>query len=185
LKREKQKAEYAFTFGLSLLKRVAVAFLLFLPALVLHLSGSNAPGYDEAVEQAQTTSRPADLWLFLPLGYLFTVAIETPVLLLGLSKKFSFKERLLAGLWLTACTYPVVVLVLPTVFARSSRSLYLLVAEIFAPLAECALFRLVFHDKLGPGPGEKLRSFAVIILANLLSFAFGELMNSTRWIGLF
>jgi hypothetical protein len=156
-----------------------------LPVIFLHLSGSNAQGFDAVVERARTTSRPSDLWLFLPLGYLFTVAIEAPVLLLGLSKKFSFKERFFAGLWQTACTYPVVVLVLPTVFARSPRSLYLLVAETFAPLAECALFRLIFHDRLASALRETLRSFAVITLANLLSFACGELLNSTRWFGLF
>ncbi|MBD0372054.1 MAG: hypothetical protein ICV60_14530 [Pyrinomonadaceae bacterium] len=121
----------------------------------------------------------------MPIGYLFTVAIETPVLLLGLSKKFSFKERLFAGLWLTACTYPIVVLVLPTIFAEASRSLYLLVAETFAPLAECALFRLIFRDRLRHTRREPLRSFAVITLANLLSFIGGELLNSTRWLGLF
>jgi hypothetical protein len=158
---------------------------LLLPVLVLHLSCSIAPGFDATVEPTRTTSRPADLWLFLPLGYLFTVAIETPVLLLGLSKKFSFKERFFAGLWLTACTYPVVVLVLPTIFASSSRGLYLLVAEIFAPVAECALFWLVFHRKTGSDLRETLRSFAVITLANLLSFGGGEFLNSTRWFGLF
>lgn len=151
----------------------------------LHLFCFNALAFDEAVEPTLTTSRPRDLWLFLPLGYLFTIAIETPVLLLGLPKKFSFKERFFAGLWLTACTYPVVVLVLPVVFAYYSRNLYLLVAETFAPVAECALFWLVFRNKLGAGTKTILRSFAVIILANLLSFAGGELLNATRWFGLF
>ena len=156
-----------------------------LPVMFLLLLCFNAFGFDEAGEPTRTTSRPGDLWLFLPLGYLFTVAIETPVLIFGLSKKFSFKERFLAGLWLTACTYPVVVLVLPVLFAESSRTLYLLVAETFAPVAECALFWLVFQDRLGSGVRVKLRSFAVITLANLLSFAFGELLNYTRWFGLF
>jgi hypothetical protein len=153
--------------------------------LTLLLLCFDAFGFDEAVEPARTTSRPQDLWLFLPLGYLFTVAIETPVLLIGLSNKFSFKERFFAGLWLTACTYPVVVLVLPTLFASSPRNLYLLVAETFAPVAECFLFWLVFQDRLRSDTLAKLRSFAVITLANLLSFAFGELLNSTRWFGLF
>src|SRR4051812_14597466 len=85
-----------------------------------------------------------DLWRFLLLGYLFTVAVETPVLLLCLSKRHAPKRRLFAGLWLTACTYPVVVLVLPPLFADTSRALYLAVAETFAPAAECALFYLAF-----------------------------------------
>ena len=132
-----------------------------------------------------TTSRPSDLWLFLPIGYLFTVAIETPVLILGLSKDLSFKQRLFAGLWLTACTYPIVVLVLPVLFASSARSSYLLVAESFAPAAECALFWLAFRHQLGPGITVRLRNFAVIIIANLLSFAGGEILNASGWFGLF
>jgi hypothetical protein len=153
--------------------------------LALHLFCLDAPAFDVAAEPQLTTSNPRDLWLFLPLGYLFTVAIEAPVLVACLPGKFSLKERFFAGLWLTACTYPVVVLVLPTIFASSSRSLYLLVAETFAPVAECALFWFVFRDRLHPGIKGKLRSFAVITLANLLSFGLGELLNATRWFGLF
>ena len=145
----------------------------------------SALAFDVAAEPTVTTSNPRDLWLFLPLGYLFTVMIEAPVLVIGLPKKFSLRERFFAGLWLTACTYPVVVLVLPTIFANSSRGLYLLVAETFAPAAECLLFWLVFRDRLSPGLKGKLPSFAVITLANLLSFALGELLNATRWFGLF
>ncbi len=132
-----------------------------------------------------TTSRPADLWLFLPLGYLVSVAIETPVLILGLSRILSFRQRFFAGLWLTACTYPVVALVLPTLFAAEPRYVYLLVAETFAPVAECLLFWLAFHKKIESGWKTTLRNFSVIVLANLLSFAGGELLNSFRWFGLF
>ena len=163
----------------------AASVRLCLTLLALHIFCFDIPGFDEAIEPQLTTSRPVDLWLFLPVGYLLTVAIETPVLLLGLSKRFSFKERFFAGLWLTACTYPIVVLVLPVLFASSSRNLYLLVAEIFAPVAECALFWLVFHSKLDSRMKGILRSFAVIFLANLLSFAGGEILNSARWFGLF
>jgi hypothetical protein len=113
------------------------------------------------------------------------VAIETPVLVLGLSKDISLKERLFAGLWLTACTYPIVVLVLPILFASSRRDRYLLVAEVFAPLAECALFWLAFHNRKQEKPGTLLRNFAVVIVANLLSFGAGEILNSYRWFGLF
>lgn len=157
-----------------------------LPILALHLFALNAFGFDEAVEPTVTTSRPVDLWLFLPLGYLFTIAIETPVLVIGLSKGLSFRERFFAGLWLTACTYPVVVLVMPVIFADSRRSLYLLVAETFAPVAECALFWLAFRGKPDSSRATTLlRNFAVIVLANLLSFAGGELLNYFRWFGLF
>lgn len=164
------------------MKRKLILLAVF--SLLLLFFCSSVSAFDEAMEPLRTTSRASDLWRFLPVGYLFTVMIEAPVLVLGLSGKFSFRERLFAGLWLTACTYPVVVLVLPTIFAESSRGLYLLVAETFAPAAECALFWLVFRDKLS-GFTPKLRSFTVITLANLLSFALGELMNANRWFGLF
>ncbi|HEX8190099.1 MAG TPA: hypothetical protein VF586_17210 [Pyrinomonadaceae bacterium] len=122
-----------------------------------------------------------DLWRFLPLGYLFTVAVETPVLLLLLSKRHGPKRRLFAGLWLTACTYPVVVLVLPTLFADSPRAAYLAAAETFAPAAECALFYLAF----GGEGGVTRRDFAAVVAANLLSFLAGEVLNVYGWFGLF
>jgi hypothetical protein len=163
----------------------AAAVHVLWPLLLIHLAGRAAFGFDVRLEPPVTTSRPSDLWLFLPAGYLLSVALETPVLLIGLTKQLSFKQRLFAGLWLTACTYPIVVLVLPIVFASSPRSLYLLVAETFAPVAECALFWLAFRRKLTISTLDWLRNFAVIIVANLLSFAGGELLNATRWFGLF
>ena len=113
---------------------------------------------------------PHELWRFLPIGYLFTIAIETPILLLGLSRHHPIRRRLLSGIWLTACTYPVVVLVLPLVFANYSRSVFLLVAETFAPVAECLLFWLAF------GKESRWRDFGVIVLANLASFLIGALI---------
>lgn len=123
-----------------------------------------------------------DLWRFFPVGYLFTVAVETPVLILFLSKHHTLKRRLFAGLWLTACTYPVVVLVLPLLFADSSRAAYLLVAEIFAPAAECALFYLAFGAS---DTRATWRDFVAIIAANLLSFLAGEVLSAYGWFGLF
>ena len=123
-----------------------------------------------------------DLWRFLLLGYLLTVAFETPVLALFLFRHHPPRRRLFAGLWLTACTYPVVVLVLPPLFADSPRALYLAVAETFAPAAECALFRLAFGWE-GSG-GATWRDFAAIVAANLLSFLAGELLSAYGWFGL-
>jgi len=111
---------------------------------------------------------PLELWRFLPVGYLFTIAIETPILFLGLSPPHSKKRRIFAGIWLTACTYPIVVLVLPLLFAE--RWLFLLVGETFAPLAECALFWLAF------GREARWRDFAVIVIANLASFLIGQIV---------
>jgi len=115
---------------------------------------------------------PLDLWRFLPLGYLFTIAIETPILFFGLSPRHSKRRRIAAGIWLTACTYPIVTLVLPLLFENYSRAAYLTVAEIFAPAAECALFWLAF----GATPDRSMwRDFAVIVVANLASFLLGEI----------
>jgi hypothetical protein len=106
------------------------------------------------------------LWKML-VGYLFTVAVEGTVLLVGLSRVHPIKHRLFAGAWLTACTYPVVWLVLPPLFEE--RWAYLVVAETFAPVAECLLFWLAFGK-------ASARDLAVIVVANVLSFGLGEVV---------
>ena len=118
---------------------------------------------------------PLELWRFLPLGYLFTVAIETPILYFGLSARHSTRQRIFAGLWLTACTYPIVTLVLPLLMESYSRATYLLVAETFAPVAECLLFWLAFGSAAEVGKRSMWRDFGAIVLANLASFLLGEL----------
>jgi hypothetical protein len=128
---------------------------------------------------------PTELWIFFPLGYLVTVLIETPILLFGLSPRHPFKRKLLAGIWLTACTYPIVTLVLPLMFSPGARIPYLIVAETFAPVAECILFWLAFGREELLGKGSMWRDFAAIIIANLASFGLGELLNAWRWFGLF
>lgn len=128
---------------------------------------------------------PSDLWRFLVIGYLFTILIETPILLIGLSKRHSIKRRLFAGIWLTACTYPIVVLVMPLVFASASRAVYLIIAETFAPVAECALFWVAFGNSEELGKRSMWQDFAVIVIANLASFVGGELLNAYGWFGWF
>ena len=113
---------------------------------------------------------PIELWQFLPLGYLLTIAIETPILFLALSPHHSKRRRIIAGLWLTACTYPIVTLVLPLLLIDHSRAFFLLIAETFAPVAECLLFWLAF------GKEARRRDFAVIVIANLASFLVGEVV---------
>jgi hypothetical protein len=121
---------------------------------------------------------PSPIW-FLLLGYCFTVLVEGPVLWWGLHSQYSNREKLFAVLWLTACTYPIVVLVLPQLISvTANRATYLMVAETFAPAAECALFYLAFHRRV---PAVHLRDYAAIIIANMLSFAFGEV--SRIWLG--
>lgn len=112
-------------------------------------------------------------WSFLPFGYLVTVLIETPILLVGLSRPHPWSRRLFAGLWLTACTYPIVVLVLPSfIDVIDERWLYLLSAETFAPAAECLLFVGAF-GRFANSRSQRLRDMLAIIIANLASFLIG------------
>src|SRR5688572_11922863 len=103
--------------------------------------------FDE-VDFVQTQNLPlGELWLFLPFGYLLTILIEAPILYFGLPDKLTTRQKLLCGIWLTACTYPIVVLVLPAIFYGAPRWQFLTVAEIFAPVAECLIFWLAFRSK--------------------------------------
>lgn len=128
---------------------------------------------------------PNELWRFLPVGYFFSILIETSILLLGLSQRHSIKRRLFAGVWLTACTYPIVVLVMPLMFANGSRTIYLIVAETFAPVAECALFWLAYGKVEELGKRSMWQDLATIVIANLASFLGGEILNAYGWFGLF
>jgi len=101
-----------------------------------------------------------------------------------LSERHSTRRRLLAGVWLTACTYPIVTLVLPLVFVSYSRGLFLLVAEVFAPVAECVLFWLAFGSKERLATTGMWRDFLAIVVANLASFGVGEILNAWHWFGL-
>lgn len=125
---------------------------------------------------------PSAAYLQLMLvGYLVTVAVETAVLLVALSPRHSWKVKLFAGAWLTACTYPVVWLVLPPLFEQ--RWLYLLVAETFAPVAEGAIFWYAFvRDRAPAAPRATARDLGAIVVANLCSFGLGLLL--VEW-GLF
>lgn len=141
--------------------------------------------FDE-VDFVQTQNLPIrELWAFLPLGYLITILIETPILIVGLTKKLTLGARIRCGIWLTACTYPIVVLVLPAIFFGQSRLAYLAVAETFAPVAECFIFWLAFRGREDLQSSDLIRSFAAIIIANLASFGLGELLGSYGWFGLF
>lgn len=127
---------------------------------------------------------PTELWHFLIPGYLLTILIETPILCVGLSRRHPLGRKFFAGVWLTACTYPVVTLVLPLLFAPDRRALYLLVAETFAPVGECLLFWLAFGNREEVGKSSMYRDFITIIIANLASFGLGEVMNAWSWFGL-
>jgi hypothetical protein len=127
----------------------------------------------------------AGLWTFLPFGYLLTIVIETPVLIFGLSSKISLKQKVLSGIWLSACTYPVVVLVLPMLLADFQRWQYLIVAEIFAPAGECLLFWLAFRGRVVLDRIEWTSCLIAIVIANLASYGVGEIFNYHDWFGIF
>ena len=128
---------------------------------------------------------PSELWRFLLIGYPFTILIETPILLIGLSSRHALRRRLFAGLWLTACTYPIVVLVLPLMLARFSRPTYLVIAETFAPVTECILFWSAYGKTEELGKRSMWQDFATIVIANLASFIGGEILAAYGWFGLF
>ena len=114
------------------------------------------------------------LWLLLICGYLLTILIEIPILILGLPRKFAVKDTIVNGLLLTAITYPVVVLVLPAIFTGmgiENRVLFLAVAESFAPITEVLFFRYLIDQPLA---ARLDREAAVIVVANLTSFLLGE-----------
>ena len=107
-------------------------------------------------------------------GYVFTIAVEGPVLLIGLAPRHRLRDRLLAALWINACTYPIVVLVWPyVVWVPLGHVAYLAVAETFAPVAECALFWFAFGSAQERCCRSMYRDFAAIIAANLASFLLG------------
>lgn len=116
-------------------------------------------------------------------GYLLTITVETTVLLLGLSRRHSVRVRLFAGVWLTACTYPVVWLVLPPLFDPDQRVLYLIVAETFAPVAECGIFWFAFVRNLPRNWRATIYDFVAILIANLCSFGFGEVLRTAGLFG--
>lgn len=125
----------------------------------------------------------ADYLRLMLIGYLITVAVETAVLLVALSRRHSLKVKLFVGAWLTACTYPVVWLVLPPLFDADQRRLYLLVAETFAPVAECAIFWFAFVYQQPRDRRATARDLGAITLANLCSFGVGELLVAMGWFG--
>jgi hypothetical protein len=119
-------------------------------------------------------------WHFLVVGYLLTISVEIPILMVGLSPRHSWRQRLFAGFWVNSCSYPIVVLVLPPLLRdgpHGSLALYLIVAEVFAPVSECLLFWAAFGSRADLWRRSMWRDFAVITLANLASFGAGELIG--------
>jgi len=102
-------------------------------------------------------------WAFLFVGYALSVMVECPVLLIGLAPRHSLSVRLFASFWLTACTYPIVILTMPVLFPAH----YVLPSEIFAAVAECVLFAELFRGRW------LWRDMAAITAANICSYLVG------------
>ena len=125
----------------------------------------------------------APLWTFFLVGYLLTVLIETPILLLGLSGFYRFRDRIIAGFWLTAFSYPIVILVLfPLMNQGFHRWQYLAVAEVYAPVSECLLFWFAYEQPSQVDRKSIIRDMGTIVLANLCSFVVGELLGRSGWL---
>ena len=73
---------------------------------------------------------------------------------------------------------------MPLLFGNTSRAIYLIVAETFAPVAECILFWLAYGEAEQVGRASMWQDFAAIVVANLASFLGGELLNAYGWFGL-
>jgi hypothetical protein len=117
----------------------------------------------------------ADPWGRLLIGYVLTVIVETIILAIALSKRNSLSVCLYAGAWLTACTYPTVNVIIPILFKSMGYLAEVATAEVFAAVAECALFWATFSRHSAQGQGSA-QDFATITFANVASFGLGELL---------
>jgi len=113
-------------------------------------------------------------------GYSVTAVVEALVLITCLSKRHSVVQRIGAGIWLNACSYPAVVLSLPWyLLVPGSRWLYVSVAEGFAVGVELLLFFAVFGDRSDAGFARagRWRDGFAIVFANFCSFLVGEVLT--------
>jgi len=118
--------------------------------------------------------------LLLLKGYAVTAAVETIVLTICLSNRHSVLQRIGAGIWLNACSYPAVVLALPRyLIVPGSRWLYVTVAEGFAVGVELLLFFAVFGNRPVArfSRARRWRDGFAIVFANLCSFLVGEVLS--------
>src|SRR5262249_9361003 len=122
--------------------------------------GRSAVPAASALRLARSKRMDDSVLSWMPLAYLVTVGIETPVLLVGLSARHPYGRRLFAGLWLTACTYPLLWMVLPAFLdPTTQRAAYLAVGETFVAIGECALFWLAFGARESWGTRSAARDF--------------------------
>jgi hypothetical protein len=116
---------------------------------------------------------PAAAWANLALAWVLTILVEGAVLWVALAPRHSARTRLLAAVWLSSCTLPLVHFVFPALRAWGFSDVgWVAAAEVFAPVAECVLFSLVLAPGLGGG-GMRGRDWGAIVVANVVSFGVG------------
>lgn len=123
----------------------------------------------------------------LGMAWLLTVAVEGAVLWHLLHPMHAPRTRWFAAAWLSACTLPLVHFGFPALRAFGvPDAAWIALAEVFAPLAECALFALVVAPlSLGPLCATRCgglavmhrRDAAAIVIANVASFTVGLLVS--------
>jgi hypothetical protein len=108
-----------------------------------------------------------------------TVLVEGAVLWFALDPIHDRRTKLLAAWWLSTCTLPIVQFVFPLLsLVGWPRWAWVTCAEIFAPAAECAMFAALVSSQSGGTRRASMRDMLAIILANLASFGFGELLRT-------
>jgi hypothetical protein len=117
---------------------------------------------------------------FFLVAFAITIGVEAPVLLVGLSSRHKLAVRLFAAVWLTACTYPLLALVLPVLMNPHRFPLiYMTVGESFVVVAEITLFWLTFIAPSPWGNNGMARDIAAITSANIASFGLGLLLSGS------
>ncbi len=110
-------------------------------------------------------------WQLFLQGLVLSIAIECPILAMGLSPQHPLKHRLATGVWLTLCTYPIVFLVLPSLlYPYIPYKTFVLIAETIVITCEWGLFISVTAH-------YAWRDLLAILIANIASIAAG-----IRWL---
>ncbi len=111
-----------------------------------------------------------------------TVLLEGFVLWFALSRQHAPRVRLLAAVWLSSSTLPLVQFVFPLLSVVGwPRAAWVGLAEVFAPMAECFLFRLLIECSPSGEPRASWRDYGAIVAANLCSFTVGERLAAFGW----
>lgn len=111
-----------------------------------------------------------------------TIVIEGCVLWFALAPIHKPAVRLLAAVWLSTCTLPLVHFVFPLLEVVGwPRAAWVALAELFAPVAECVLLGLLISTAERAGQCISRRDCGAIVAANLASFGVGELLLFTGY----